>query len=193
MTAEGAERGVGLTEHLYQSLVYHLRTQTIPVYDNATGQHVSLTLPQAMPGILIRGPKTTYRGIPELDIRDSEVEHPYLIVFHRPVGPISEEMYGGGYAEPSLWEINVRMGERTLFDYLSVSDWIKGFLIRKHTLDIYHYRYSGGSPTRSDDIIARAHISDVILEDNIDVALSRGDDGWIVANFTITVYHAMEE
>ena len=192
--AESLERGIEGSEHVLQSLVYHLRTTELKQYDSV-GDYTTKRLNVVVPGIIIRPPKTTYSGFPEIDLKENEANSPYLIVFRRPVGPAVGHMYGGGYSLPSMWEINVRLGEDSLFVYMKVSDWIGGFLRKHDSLPIYFYTYTPGSAPVQGDEIGTMRIGDVTVEErpSYQIEGAGGDDGGVVANFTIEIFYAPEE
>lgn len=188
MPAQPARREASITEHVRQSLGYHLRTGTVETYDLATGAYAEWKLTDIIPGIIIRPAARTYRGMPTIDLRDNEESKPYVTWTKRADGPLQDPLYGGAHKDVSYWEIDVRLGEQTVFQRDAVEDWLTAFLAAKETKDVYFYHYNSETMSVSrGDVIATMLIQDVVSQDHLDVASARGDDSWLVINFTIRV------
>jgi len=184
-----AYREASITEHVRQSLGFHIRTGTVETYDLATGVYAERKLTDIVPGIIIRPASRTYRGMPTIDLRDNEDLKPYVTWTKRADGPLQDALYGGGHKDVSYWEIDVRLGEQTVFQRDAVEDWLTAFLGAKETKDVYFYHYdSEAAPSVSrGDVIATMLIQDVVSQDHLDVAMARGEDSWLVLNFTVKV------
>jgi len=193
MPATGAEGHVGITEDLNQSIGYLLLTGQADTYDRETGDIVQRTLEQVVPGITVRPARTTLRGTPTIDLRDDDTLTPYMTWFPRGPIPGVQEAYGGTNKEQSYWEVNVKLGETDLVTQHRIQDWVVALLRGVGEMPIYFwYSISGGTPpvSRGDDIIALGRITDVTAAPHIEVSAARGEEDWIVVNFTVGVWKA---
>jgi hypothetical protein len=182
---------VGITPHIMQSLGWYLRTQTAPIYDKATGALVESKLTDLVPNAVIRPAVVNYQDVPTIDMRDAPEGSPYVTWFQR--GPFTAERtaaYGGARQESGFWEIDIKTGSMHIVDYQRLQDWLSAFLLKYGGMDVYFWHYnSANTPSVSrGNIIATATISEPVIIPRTDIAMARGDDGWIVANFTINCW-----
>lgn len=189
--AEVLRRGMPSTEHVRQSLGYHLHTAAINWYDPETGEAVTRTLAEVITGIIIRPATTTLRDVPILDLREDETNKPFVTWFKRIALKGRQEAYGGAHEAVSYWELNAKLGESSIFEYDKLSDWLTGFLRQSQDgLDVYFYHYTTDPVSVSrGDVIAEMQILDWTELDRADIAEARGDSGWIIVNFTLRVWH----